>query len=261
MRILPLTVLGLVFGAVPALAFDCTGLTGTAIPKSAIGLPTSGAVVTSASQVIDPRNGTYCKLTGSIKPVDPGAPDIKFEVNLPERWNGKALQIGGGGYNGALITAEAARFPDPTKPTPLRQGYASFGSDSGHQTKPGEDTAAFAPNAEALANFAGDQLKKTHDVADVADPEHSAERRAASISRATAREVTKASWWCSAAADYDGVIAIHPVYDFVALQVDGVLLGQAIYNRTGAWLSPAQAVLVSTKVLESCDALDGLKMG
>jgi hypothetical protein len=93
MRILPLAVVGLVLGAAPALAFDCTALTGTAIAKSAIGLPTSGAVVVSASLVSDPHNGTYCKLTGSIKPVDPAASDIKFQVNLPERWNGKALRL------------------------------------------------------------------------------------------------------------------------------------------------------------------------
>ena len=111
MRVLPIAMLGLVLGSAPALALDCTALTGTVIPKSAIGLPTSGAVVASASLVSDPHNGSYCKLTGGIKPIDPAAPDIKFQVNLPERWNGKALHIGGGGYNGRLITGEDARFP------------------------------------------------------------------------------------------------------------------------------------------------------
>src|ERR1700728_1806454 len=80
MRALPIAVLGLVLSTVPALASDCTALTGTLIPKSAIGLPTSGAVVASASLVTDPRNGSYCKLLGGIKPGDRAAPDIIFQV-------------------------------------------------------------------------------------------------------------------------------------------------------------------------------------
>jgi feruloyl esterase len=56
-------------------------------------------------------------------------------------------------------------------------------------------------------------------------------------------------------------VAIHPVYDFVALQVDGTLIGQAIYNHPGAWISPAKASLLNTKVYEACDELDGIKDG
>jgi len=104
MRTLPIAILGLLLAAAPALAFDCTSLTGTTIPRSAIGKPTSGAVVALASLVTDPRNGTYCKLTGGIKPVDTTAQDVLFQVNLPEHWNGKAIQFGGGSLNGTVVT-------------------------------------------------------------------------------------------------------------------------------------------------------------
>ena len=46
----------------------------------------------------------YCKVLGAIAPVDPNAPPINFQVNLPAQWNGKAVQYGGGGSNGVLIT-------------------------------------------------------------------------------------------------------------------------------------------------------------
>src|SRR5205809_261591 len=161
MRALSIVMLGLVLGSAPALALDCTTLTSTTIPKSAIGLPTSGAVVASASLVSDPRNGTYCKLTGSIKPVDPTAPDIKFQVNLPEHWNGKAVQRGGSGNNGTVVTGEQFNLSDPAKPRPIAQGYVTFGSDSGHQGS--SEDFSFALNAEALANFENAQLKKTYD--------------------------------------------------------------------------------------------------
>jgi len=145
-------------------AQPCANLAGVMIPANAIGLPTTGASVTSAADTTT-ANGAFCKVLGAIHPVDAKAPDILFQLNLPANWNGKALQMGGGGYNGRLVTGEDGRFPDPKKPLPLGQGYATFGSDSGHETKPGEDAAAFAANEEALRNFGGDQLKKTHDVA------------------------------------------------------------------------------------------------
>jgi feruloyl esterase len=240
---------------------DCPALAGAKVAKSDIGLPTSGATIKSAVWTDDPINSRYCKVSGAIHAAG-DAPDINFQLNLPAAWNGKALQIGGGGYDGTLVNAEAARFPDPAKPSPLKQGYATFGSDSGHVTPPGQDAAAFASNAEALANFAGDQLKKTHDVALslIRRAYGSAPRRMyfQGNSQGGHEGFLVVQRWPK---DYDGVVAIHPVYDFVALQTDGVLVGQAVYNRAGAWLSPAKVSLLGNAVLAACDGLDGLVDG
>ncbi len=243
-------------------ALDCAPLAGASVAAGMIGLPTGGASVKSAAWVDDPANGRFCKVSGVIQPASAGAPVINFQLNLPETWNGKALQIGGGGYDGVLINGETARFPDPAKPSPLKQGYATFGSDSGHVTPPGQDAAAFSANAEALANFAGDQLKKTHDTA------------LALIRQAYGDPVKRMYFQGNSQGghegflvvqrwpkDYDGVVAIHPVYDFVALQTDGVLVGQAVYNNPDGWLSPAKVALLSSAVLTACDGLDGLKDG
>lgn len=237
---LPLLVLGFmpVQAALAQTSQPCADLAGLAIGAAAIGLPTSGAQVTSATDTNTPANGAFCKVLGAIHPVDPVAPDILFQLNLPVNWNGKALQMGGGGYNGRLVTGEDGRFPDPKKPLPLAQGYATFGSDSGHETKPGQDMAAFASNAEALRNFGGDQLKKTHDVALYLIKQHYGRTPRRMYFQGNSQgghegfEVVQRY-----PADYDGVIAIHPVYDFAALQLDGVLLGQALYNKPGAWVS------------------------
>jgi feruloyl esterase len=160
------------------------------------------------------------------------------------------------------VTAEDGRFPDPKKPLPLAQGYATFGSDSGHQTRPGEDAAAFAANAEALRNFGGDQIKKTHDVAVFLIARHygKAPRRMYFQGNSQGgHEGFEAVQRYPA--DYDGVIAIHPVYDFAALQLDGVLLGQALYNKPGAWVSPEKAAAVTVAELAACDGLDGAHDG
>lgn len=260
MRALPIAILGLVLGSVPALAFDCTALTGTAIPKSAIGLPTSGAVVASASLVSDPRNGTFCKLTGGIKPVDPAAPDILFQVNLPEHWNGKTIQFGGGGMNGTVVTGERAVFADPALPMPLKQGYVTFGSDSGHKGVIAD--ASFALNAEAFTNYNGAHLKKTHDLALalVARAYHARPRRSYFMGASTGgREaLLAAERWPG---DYDGIVSVHPAFDLQLLGAADMSEARAIFGQPGAWIPPAKLSHVSAKVLEACDGLDGLKDG
>ena len=86
----------------------CASLQGLAIPASAIGLPTTGALVETAAFVTASEagniNGDFCKVTGIVKPHHAGSPNLEFEVNLPAAWNRRALQMGGGGYDGSLVT-------------------------------------------------------------------------------------------------------------------------------------------------------------
>jgi Tannase and feruloyl esterase len=88
---------------------------------------------------VTPANPEFCKVLGQIAPSDPKAPPIKFQVNLPVEWNGRSLQYGGGGFNGVLITGLALppAYPFGT-PSPLARGFVTYGTDSGHETKPGE---------------------------------------------------------------------------------------------------------------------------
>ena len=248
--------------ATRAMALDCASLAHASVAKDTIGLPTGGAVVTSAQQVDDSATGVYCELQGTIRPIDPAAPDIQFRLNLPQVWNGKAVQMGGGGFDGRVPPATNSMFADPALATTLKRGYATFSSDSGHGAQPGQDAAAFALNAEALANFAGAQLKKTHDtaVALIRQAYGQAPRRMyfQGNSQGGHEALTVVQRY---PADYDGAVAVHPVYDLTGLHLDGVLLGQALYNTSGAWVSPEKLALVSAQILESCDALDGLRDG
>src|SRR5258705_3921955 len=78
-------------------ATSCADLANLKIAASEIGLPTTGATITSAQIQTVPADPTapapgatreYCKVLGAIAPVDPNAPLINFEVNLPTQWNG-----------------------------------------------------------------------------------------------------------------------------------------------------------------------------
>src|SRR5262245_39972510 len=111
-------------GAVLSARERCVALNNLRIPATSIGLPTNGATIVSATFVTATdagnTNGEFCKVLGGIHAVDPTAPDIKFEVNLPTRWNNRMLQLGGGGFDGTLVTGlGGASNQIPTSPTPL----------------------------------------------------------------------------------------------------------------------------------------------
>src|SRR5678815_3179990 len=110
---------------------------------------------------------SYCRVLGTIAPVDPAAQLINFQVNLPTSWNGKALQYGGGGFNGTLVTGLAPlRDAAPGDPLPLTRGYVTLGTDSGHQASAfaASELGTFALNDEMLTNFAYASYKKLKDV-------------------------------------------------------------------------------------------------
>ncbi len=238
---------------------NCLSMKQIHIDALQIGLPTHGAVINAAAMATQ-ASGKYCQLEGAIKPVSPTAPDINFQINLPLVWNGKALQLGGSGFNGTVRKTDSARFSPLGVPGVIKQGYVTFGSDSGHQG--GISDASFAMNDEAWKNFTGAQLKKTHDVALVliqqaygTKPRHmyfQGNSQGGHEALAVVQHYPQ---------DYDGVIAIHPVYNFIELHVAGTLMGQAIYNTPGAWISPSKAALISNAVYAVCDRLDGLTDG
>src|SRR5687767_3310291 len=77
----------------------CEELVGWKLAATAIGLPTRGAGVETASlSATNDSNGKYCKVNGAIQSVDPKAQPIRFRINLPRDWNEKAVHAGGGGY-------------------------------------------------------------------------------------------------------------------------------------------------------------------
>jgi pimeloyl-ACP methyl ester carboxylesterase len=249
---------------------SCKTLRHAALPAAVIGLPTTGAVVTSAGIRHD-GDMAYCRVMGRIHPVDSAADDIRFELNLPEQWNGKALQFGGGTFDGYLAAAAGTGRTAvglKSQATPLTRGYATFGSDSGHHRDyfPFPDAvnalnAKFARNAEMQRNFAGDALKKTHDVA-LALIERRygvAAKRTYFIGGSTGgREALRVAQRYPG--DYDGVLAAYAAWDQVELDLQFMRTAQALYAK-GGFLGPAKTRLILRAVEKSCDAKDGLRDG
>lgn len=277
-RVLHLGAIATAIGAITLLAgcaskqeppTACTGLLNTQIPASAIGLPTTGAMVTAtelmpASGSGAAAVGAYCKLSADIYPVDSAAPKIKLILNLPANYNGKGLMLGGGGYNGTIPPTNGNIPAGPANTTvPLAQGYATFSSDSGHQANATtSQDGSFGINDEAVRNFSGDALKKTRDVSvhliqryyNTAKP-----TRMYFIGGSTGgREaLAVAQRWPE---DWDGVVALYPAWNAASLDLQFGRITRALAAK-GAYLNQAKRQTLYDAAMETCDALDGVKDG
>src|SRR5262245_263955 len=261
----------ILFAAVasPAIAAgNCADLTNLKIIPSEIGLPSGGATIASAQMATvpaDPINPgatrDYCKVLGAIAPIDPNAPPVNFEVNLPADWNGKAVQYGGGGSNGVLITGLAPlRDARRDTPLPVARGFATWGTDSGHDNRKLPEPRAFALNDEALVNMAYASYKKTHDVG--------VRIATAFYGRAPSRSyfyggseggregLTMAQRF---PADFDGIVSVVPVANYTGANLMRAKLAQL--QREGGWISPTKVKLIHKAVNAACDKLDALDEG
>ena len=241
---------------------SCAALVGTTIAASSIDLPTTGATVKTATWAVE-TGGGQCRVVGDIHPVDPTAPAIEFQVNLPENWNERALQFGGGGYDGSLVTGLGHYRQQPAdQPTPLQQGFVTLGSDGGHKGV-GFD-ASFGLNDEALLNYGQQSIKKTHDAAMVlieraygTDPVYF---YFAGFSQGGHEALDAAGRYSK---DYDGVVAGTPTFNVTMMHAGiGSMYRDALYRDGGVgWINPTERALIVSSVYAACDPIDGVADG
>jgi feruloyl esterase len=245
---------------------DCTAARlGVAIPAAAIGEPVSA--VTLGEPRWTPAvaaTPAFCSVDGVIAPVDraPTARPINFRVALPASWTQRAAQLGGGGFNGTIPNLTGG--PD----APLVRGFATFGSDSGHQAGGGRRGAPANPSAddwtlndEAIRNLGYMQMKKTHDAALVLiERMYRAQPRVTyfiGTSQGGREALTVAQRY---PADYDGIIANVPIVGFSSLMLAPELI--RIQEKPFAnWVPPAKVNAIRGEFMRQCDGLDGLADG
>ena len=250
-------------------AVACGDLASLKIAATDIGLPTSGATIASAQvQTVPadpaaPNAGTreYCKVVGAIAPVDPNAPPINFEVNLPTQWNGKAVQYGGGGSNGVLITGlNPLRDARRDTPVPVARGFATWGTDSGHQNEKLAEPRAFALNDESLVNMAHAAYKKTHDVALVIVRAHYDRAPTKTYFYGGSEGGREALMMAQRyPQDFDAIVSVVPVAYYTGGNVMRAKIAQL--QKDGGWINPAKVKAIHKAVNAACDSLDGLTDG
>src|SRR3569833_4231877 len=145
---------GAVFATVAVLSVEaqpsagaCEALAGLKLPQVVI----TQAVTVAAHSSLP----AYCKVLASAHPTSDS--DIRFEVAIPEDWNGRYLQVGNGGFAGVI--------PERGILLGLAQGYAVAGTDDGHQSSVNTDASWALGHPEKQIDFGYRALKETTDAA------------------------------------------------------------------------------------------------
>ena len=252
---------------------ECTApsLVATIAPKK-IGEPVRSVTVQAAWVAATSTVAAHCRVDGVFAPVDTAstARPINFRVILPASWNRRAAQLGGGGINGIIPNLTGGEF-GAAGPSLLQRGFATYGSDSGHQLPafgprrggppPAPPDQDWALNEEAIRNFGYAQMKKTHDAAMVLIERIYGERPRFNYYIGTSqggREgLTVAQRY---PADYDGVAANVPIVSFSTLMLAPELI--RVHEKPAAnWVTPAKINAIRGEFMRQCDALDGLTDG
>jgi hypothetical protein len=258
-------------------AADCTSeRLGATVATSAIGEPVR-SVTLSAPSWVEATSGVpaHCRVNGSMAPIDTAgtARPINFSVVLPASWSHRAAQLGGGGMNG-IVPNLTGGGPGAQGPSLLDRGFATYGSDSGHQASFGGRRGAPASgaaqantsddwtlNEEAIRNLGYMQMKKTHDAAMVIIERAYGERPRFNYYIGTSQggreALTVAQRYPS---DYNGIAANVPIVGFSTLMLAPELI--RIHEKPQAnWITPAKVNAIRGEFVRQCDSLDGLADG
>ena len=245
----------------PALAQDaaggvpvtCADLKSLRVPKTVVAVAEAvpaGQYRPPAPPAFGPpvdfsRLPAFCRVAGTI--LATAGSDIRFELWLPEEWNGKFIQTGNGGAAGAIVHASLV--------DPLTRGYAVANTDTGHQGGAG-DFAWAVGQPQKLIDY---QYRAVHELTVVGK---------ALTAQRYGRQAERSYWvGCSTGGrqglkeaqrypeDYDGIVAGAPASNWSALMA----LSIAIQRNIGeGGLAIDKLGVLKEAAIAACDVDDGV---
>jgi feruloyl esterase len=191
------------------------------------------------------RLPSFCRVAGTIRAT--AESDIRFELWLPEQWNGKFLQTGNGGAAGGIVYDSLV--------DPLLRGYAVANTDTGHQGA-GGDFAWAVNQPQKLIDY---QYRAVHELT-VAGKALTTRRYGRAADR---------SYWvgCSTGGrqglkeaqrypeDYDGIVAGAPASNWSALMGLSITIQR---NMGAGGLGVDKLGVLKEAAIAACDAGDGV---
>ena len=259
--------------AQPATLQSCTDLASRLkLPDTRI---TSSELVTEGNLTIKEMTTpvpAHCLVKGKMKertsPVDGAAYALGFEIRLPVQWNGRFLYQANGGLDGEIVPALGAVSGGAPVAPALVQGFAVLSSDAGHPTPSpffGVDPQArldYGYQAVGtLTPMAKNLIKSAYGKA----PDRS---YLAGCSNGGRHAMVGASRYAD---QYDGILAGNPgVYlpKAAATQLWKAQQYAKVASKDAngqpnlkSAVTPAEFKLISSKIVEKCDALDGVADG
>src|SRR4051812_12579262 len=232
-------------GAAPGDHAECSHLVMLKLPD--VTVTDAAAVPAATSGAI---RAAHCRVGGVI------GSEIHFTVLLPDSWNRKFMMGGGGGFVGQIQNQAG---------TSVNDGYATAGTDTGHQG--GITEAAWAlNNLERQLNFGYLAVHRTAEVAKAIVRSYYGATETKSYfsgcSNGGRQALMEAQRYPE---DFDGIIAGAPAYDFTGVAAQFVKDMQAVFpdprNLSARVFTPEAMKAIEAQIVAKCDALDGVKDG
>lgn len=246
------------FSIETAWARDCAALTDLDLPDIRI-----DKAAASAGEQARPENlpegvpsrmpraiAPHCRAEGVI------GDEIRFELLLPDDWNGKFLMGGGGGFAGSL--GSQGRFS-------VNRGYATVVTDTGHQA-PGIRADWAANHLERQVNYGYLGVHRTAEAAKAIIRSYYGDAASYSYfygcSNGGRQAMMEAQRYPQ---DFDGIVAGAPAHDFTGVMAAFVYNIQRIFpdpnDVENPVITPENRKLLQATILEQCDKLDAVEDG
>jgi feruloyl esterase len=194
----------------------------------------------------------HCRVTGVI------STEILFVVTLPNSWNQRLLMAGNGGFAGSINHGVERN---------ATSGYVTVSTNTGHADPADGTGAKWALNQpERQINYAFLGVHRTVEVAKGlakafygSEPRYSYFNGCSNGGRQGLMEVERYP------DDFDGVIAGAPAVPFTNIFASFARNMRAAYPTPGYFTKPvltqASLDLLAARVLDACDAIDGVRDG
>jgi feruloyl esterase len=203
--------------------------------------------ITEASMVT--AGPAYCRVLGTARPTPDS--DIRFEVVIPEQWNGRYLQVGNGGFAGTI--------PERNMLAPLALGYAVAGTDDGHQDSVSTDASWALNHPEKVIDFGYRALKETTDAAKAiiaankgAAPRYSYFQGCSDGGREALMEAQRYP------DDFNGIVAGDPANHWTHLLTGAAWNYRALTATPGSFVTLDKLKLVQAEAIKQCGGEDGV---
>lgn len=249
------------------LKFTAPGVSITAAKDLSVG-PVSVSTGGPPVSLQAPARCSVAGIIGAHTGADGKSYGIRFELAMPEHWNGRLLYQGGGGLNGSVQPPLGA-IAAGDKPA-LARGFAVVSSDSGHEGAVFD--SSFLRDQQAALDFLYQDIGKVMSVARPLIAKHYSTAPAhtyfVGCSTGGREAMVSAQRYPN---EFDGIVAGAPAmrtnYSNLATRWVTVSLNAAApkdaegHSLTAQALSDSDRKLVVDALLKSCDALDGVRDG
>lgn len=222
----------------------CSNVSGLRLPDVRI----SEAVAVPPAAAGAVRAG-HCRVDGVI------GTETRFSLLMPDSWNGKFFMGGGGGFVGSVQNSAIET---------VNQGYATIGTDTGHQGS-GTDASWAYNNLERRLNFGYLAVHRTAEVGKALVSSYygrqSSRNYFLGCSRGGGQALMEAQRFPE---DFDGIVAGAPAYDWTGFAAQMLRNMQAVFpdpKTLTPLFTPDTLKTVESAIVASCDGNDGVKDG